>query len=340
MKAAVVRNTPDGYADIVEKTLRPIKANEALLDMEYCGVCHTDLHVAAGDYGNKAGTVLGHEGIGIVKEIGQDVTSLKVGNRVSVAWFFEGCGHCEYCVSGNETFCREVKNAGYTVDGGMAEQAIVTADYAVKVPEGLDPVEASSITCAGVTTYKAIKVSGVQPGEWQVIFGAGGLGNLAIQYAKNVFNAKVIVVDINDDKLALAKKIGADITINSKQVDPVAEIKKVTGGLGAQSSIVTAVARIAFEQAVQCLKPMGKMVAVALPNSEMNLSIPSLVFDGIEVAGSLVGTRLDLAEAFQFGAEGKVKPIVATRRLEEVNDIIDEMKGGKIEGRMVIDFTK
>ncbi|MGQ2225933.1 alcohol dehydrogenase AdhP [Fructobacillus fructosus] len=340
MKAAVVRNTPDGYADIVEKTLRPIKANEALLDMEYCGVCHTDLHVAAGDYGNKAGTVLGHEGIGIVKEIGQDVTSLKVGDRVSVAWFFEGCGHCEYCVSGNETFCREVKNAGYTVDGGMAEQAIVTADYAVKVPEGLDPVEASSITCAGVTTYKAIKVSGVQPGEWQVIFGAGGLGNLAIQYAKNVFNAKVIVVDINDDKLALAKKIGADITINSKQVDPVAEIKKVTGGLGAKSSIVTAVARIAFEQAVQCLKPMGKMVAVALPNSEMNLSIPSLVFDGIEVAGSLVGTRLDLAEAFQFGAEGKVKPIVATRRLEEVNDIIDEMKGGKIEGRMVIDFTK
>ncbi|CAK1223635.1 alcohol dehydrogenase AdhP [Fructobacillus fructosus] len=340
MKAAVVRNTPDGYADIVEKTLRPIKANEALLDMEYCGVCHTDLHVAAGDYGNKAGTVLGHEGIGIVKEIGQDVTSLKVGDRVSVAWFFEGCGHCEYCVSGNETFCREVKNAGYTVDGGMAEQAIVTADYAVKVPEGLDSVEASSITCAGVTTYKAIKVSGVQPGEWQVIFGAGGLGNLAIQYAKNVFNAKVIVVDINDDKLALAKKIGADITINSKQVDPVAEIKKVTGGLGAQSSIVTAVARIAFEQAVQCLKPRGKMVAVALPNSEMNLSIPSLVFDGIEVAGSLVGTRLDLTEAFQFGAEGKVKPIVATRRLEEVNDIIDEMKAGKIEGRMVIDFTK
>ena len=296
--------------------------------------------LAAGDYGNKAGTVIGHEGIGIVKEIGSDVTSLKVGDRVSVAWFFEGCGHCEYCVSGHETFCREVKNAGYTVDGGMAEQAIVTADYAVKVPEGLDPVEASSITCAGVTTYKAIKVSGVKPGEWQVIFGAGGLGNLAIQYAKNVFNAKVSVVDINQDKLNLAKKIGADVTINSKEVDPVAEIKRVTGELGAQSSIVTAVARVAFEQAVQCLKPMGKMVAVALPNSDMNLSIPSVVFDGVEVAGSLVGTRLDLAEAFQFGAEGKVKPIVATRRLEEVNDIIDEMKAGKIEGRMVIDFTK
>lgn len=340
MKAAVVRQNPDGFADVVEKELRPIKANEAKLKMEYCGVCHTDLHVAAGDYGNKAGTVLGHEGIGIVTEIGEDVTSLKVGDRVSVAWFFEGCGHCEYCVSGNETFCREVKNAGYSVDGGMAEEAIVTADYAVKVPKGLDPVQASSITCAGVTTYKAIKVSGVKPGDWQIIFGAGGLGNLAIQYAKNVFNAKVIVVDINQDKLNLAKEIGADVVINSANVDAVEEIKKVTGGLGAQSSVVTAVARVAFEQAVACLKPMGKMVAVALPNSDMNLSIPQTVFDGIEVLGSLVGTRLDLEEAFKFGAEGLVKPIVATRPLSEVNDIIQEMKDGKIEGRMVIDFTK
>lgn len=308
MKAAVVRHNPDGYADLVEKELRAIKPNEALLDMEYCGVCHTDLHVAAGDYGNKAGTVLGHEGIGIVKEIGTDVSSLQVGDRVSVAWFFEGCGHCEYCVSGNETFCREVKNAGYSVDGGMAEEAI--------------------------------KVSGVKPGDWQVIFGAGGLGNLAIQYAKNVFGAKVIAVDINQDKLNLAKKIGADVIINSGDVNPVDEIKKITGGLGAQSAIVCAVARIAFEQAVASLKPMGKMVAVALPNTEMTLSVPTVVFDGVEVAGSLVGTRLDLAEAFQFGAEGKVKPIVATRKLEEINDIIDEMKAGKIEGRMVIDFTK
>ena len=339
MKAAVVRRIPDGYVDIIEKELRPIKANEALLDMEYCGVCHTDLHVAAGDYGDKPGRVLGHEGIGIVKQIGSDVTSLKIGDRVSVAWFFEGCGICEYCVSGNETFCHLAKNAGYSVDGGMSEQVIVVADYAVKVPEKLDPIKASSITCAGVTTYKAIKVSKVKPGDWQVVFGAGGLGNLSIQYAKNVFGAKVIAVDVNQDKLNLAKKIGADVIINSSEVCPVEEIKKITNG-GAQSSIITAVARKAFEQGVSCLKRMGRMVAVALPNTYMNLSIPSTVFDGIEVAGSLVGTRLDLAEAFQFAAEGKVNPIVQTRKLDEVNDIINEMKNGKIEGRMVIDFKK
>ncbi|GBG96449.1 alcohol dehydrogenase AdhP [Lactococcus termiticola] len=338
MRAAVVRQKPDGYADVVEKTLRPIKPNEAKVKMEYCGVCHTDLHVAAGDYGNKAGTTLGHEGIGVVTEIGADVQSLKVGDRVSIAWFFEGCGHCEYCVSGNETFCPEVKNAGYSVDGGMAEEAIVTADYAVKLPEGLDPVEASSITCAGVTTYKAIKVSGIKPGQWLVVYGTGGLGNLAIQYAKNVFNARVIAVDVSDEKLASAKKVGADLLLNSANADPAKTIQELVGG--AHAAVVCAVAASAFDNAIDCLRPMGKMVAVALPNAKMEVSIPRTVFDGIEIIGSLVGTRQDLAEAFQFGADGKVKPIVATRKLDDINDIIDEMKAGKIEGRMVIDFTK
>lgn len=158
MKAVVVNPESTGVA-IEEKVLRPLETGEALVEVEYCGVCHTDLHVAHGDFGQVPGRVLGHEGIGIVKEIAPDVKSLKVGDRVSVAWFFEGCGTCEYCTTGRETLCRTVKNAGYSVDGGMAEQCIVTADYAVKVPDGLDPAQASSITCAGVTTYKAKKLN-------------------------------------------------------------------------------------------------------------------------------------------------------------------------------------
>jgi propanol-preferring alcohol dehydrogenase len=336
MKAAVVKNNSDGYVEIVEKELRAIKPNEALVDIEYCGVCHTDLHVASGDFGEKPGRVIGHEGVGIVSEIGENVTSLKVGDRVSVAWFFEGCGHCEYCTTGRETFCREAKNAGYTVDGGMAEQAIVVADYAVKVPEKLDPVKASSITCAGVTTYKAVKVSKIQPGQWLAVYGAGGLGNLAIQYAKNVFNAKVIAVDINDDKLALAKELGVDMVVNSKNEDAAKVIQEKCGG--AHAAVVTAVAKVAFNSAVDCLRAGGTVVAVALPVDTMDLSIPRTVLDGIEVVGSLVGTREDLREAFEFGAEGKVDPIVKTRPLSEVNDIIDEMKAGQIEGRMVVDM--
>lgn len=338
MKAVVVNPEGTNVQLIENKELRPLETGEALVDIEYCGVCHTDLHVAHGDFGKVPGRVLGHEGIGIVKEIAPDVKSLKVGDRVSVAWFFEGCGTCEYCTTGRETLCRTVKNAGYSVDGGMAEQCIVTADYAVKVPEGLDPAQASSITCAGVTTYKAIKEAQLQPGQWTVIFGAGGLGNLAVQYAKKVFNAHVVAVDINNDKLALAKEVGADIVINGHEVEDVAAlIQEKTGG--AHSAVVTAVSKIAFNQAVDSVRAGGRVVAVGLPSEMMDLSIVKTVLDGIQVIGSLVGTRKDLEEAFQFGAEGLVVPVVQKRPVSDAVDVFDEMEAGTIQGRMVLDFT-
>ena len=338
MKAVVVNLEGTNVQLIENKEMRPLETGEALVDIEYCGVCHTDLHVAHGDFGKVPGRVLGHEGIGIVKEIAPDVKSLKVGDRVSVAWFFEGCGACEYCTTGRETLCRTVKNAGYSVDGGMAEQCIVTADYAVKVPEGLDPAQASSITCAGVTTYKAIKEAQLQPGQWTVIFGAGGLGNLAVQYAKKVFNAHVVAVDINNDKLALAKEVGADIVINGHEVEDVAAlIQEKTGG--AHSAVVTAVSKVAFNQAVDSVRAGGRVVAVGLPSEMMDLSIVKTVLDGIQVIGSLVGTRKDLEEAFQFGAEGLVVPVVQKRPVSDAVDVFDEMEAGTIQGRMVLDFT-
>ena len=338
MKAVVVNPEGTNVQLVENKELRPLETGEALVDIEYCGVCHTDLHVAHGDFGKVPGRVLGHEGIGIVKEIAPDVKSLKVGDRVSVAWFFEGCGACEYCTTGRETLCRTVKNAGYSVDGGMAEQCIVTADYAVKVPEGLDPAQASSITCAGVTTYKAIKEAQLQPGQWTVIFGAGGLGNLAVQYAKKVFNAHVVAVDINNDKLALAKEVGADIVINGHEVEDVAAlIQEKTGG--AHSAVVTAVSKVAFNQAVDSIRAGGRVIAVGLPSEMMDLSIVKTVLDGIQVIGSLVGTRKDLEEAFQFGAEGLVVPVVQKRPVSDAVDVFDEMEAGTIQGRMVLDFT-
>lgn len=338
MKAVVVNPEGTNVQLIENKEMRPLETGEALVDIEYCGVCHTDLHVAHGDFGKVPGRVLGHEGIGIVKEIAPDVKSLKVGDRVSVAWFFEGCGACEYCTTGRETLCRTVKNAGYSVDGGMAEQCIVAADYAVKVPEGLDPAQASSITCAGVTTYKAIKEAQLQPGQWTVIFGAGGLGNLAVQYAKKVFNAHVVAVDINNDKLALAKEVGADIVINGHEVEDVAAlIQEKTGG--AHSAVVTAVSKVAFNQAVDSVRAGGRVVAVGLPSEMMDLSIVKTVLDGIQVIGSLVGTRKDLEEAFQFGAEGLVVPVVQKRPVSDAVDVFDEMEAGTIQGRMVLDFT-
>ncbi len=334
MKAIVV--SKEHKPQVTEKTLRPLKYGEALLDMECCGVCHTDLHVTHADFGDVTGRVLGHEGIGVVKEVADGVTSLKVGDRASVAWFYEGCGHCEYCTSGRETLCRSVKNAGFSVDGGMAEECIVKADYAVKVPDGLSSEAASSITCAGVTTYKAIKESGIQSGQWIVISGLGGLGNLALQYAKKVFNAKVIAVDINDSQLEFAKQYGADITLNPKNEKVSEYIQEHLDG--AHAAVVTAVAKSAFNDAVNAVRAGGTVVAVGLPTESMDLSIPRLVLDGIRVVGSLVGTRQDLKEAFQFGAEGLVVPKTQTRPMEDIQDIFTEMEEGKINGRMVIDF--
>lgn len=319
------------------QTVRALASGEALVNVECCGVCHTDLHVVQGDFGPVPGRIPGHEGIGIVSAIADDVTSLKLGDRVSIAWFYEGCGVCEYCVSGRETFCRNVKNAGYSVDGAMAEQCIVKADYAVKVPEGLDPLVASSITCAGVTTYKAAQVSGVRPGQWLAIWGAGGLGNMAIQFARNVFNARVIAIDIQDDKLALARESGAEITLNPGKEDVPARIHELTGG-GAHSAIVVAVARSAFNQAVNSVRAGGKVVCVAVPAGELSLNIVKTVLDGIQIVGSLVGTRQDLAEAFQHALAGRVRPIVQPRKLEELNAIFKEMDDGTIQGRMVIDL--
>ncbi|KID42217.1 alcohol dehydrogenase AdhP [Fructilactobacillus fructivorans] len=337
VKAAVVRDNSDGYVDVKDVKLRPIHEGEALVKVEYCGLCHTDLHVASGDFGEVPGRIIGHEGVGRVIQVADDVTDLKIGDRVSIAWFYSADGTCEYCVTGNETLCRNVKNSGFTVNGAMAEECIVDAKYAVKVPEGLDPVEATSLTCAGVTTYKALKIGDTKPGKWVEVVGAGGLGNLGVQLAHNVFGAPVVVVDGDPKKLEAAKKNGADVLINRHDGNVAEQIQDKVGGV--YDSIVTAVNPDAFTQSVNALRPNGTLVAVALPKGDMALNIDKTVLDGIKVAGSLVGTRQDLRETFQFGAEGKVKPIVRTDKLENINNVIDDMKAGKIVGRVVFDFT-
>ncbi|USS93459.1 alcohol dehydrogenase AdhP [Fructilactobacillus ixorae] len=338
MKAAVVRSNSDGYVDIKDVNLRPIDEHEALVKIEYCGLCHTDLHVAAGDFGPVPGRIIGHEGVGKVTQVGKAVDNLKVGDRVSIAWFYSADGTCRYCITGNETLCRNAKNAGFSVDGAMAEECIVDAKYAVKVPDELDPIQATSLTCAGVTTYKALKEGNTKPGDWVEIVGAGGLGNLAVQLAKHVFGARVVVTDGDPAKLQAAQENGADVVINRHDDDATEQIIKATDG-GVDAAIVTAVSAPAFTNAVNALAPNGTLVAVALPKGDMALNIDKTVLDGIKVAGSLVGTREDLRETFQFGAAGEVKPIVKTDKLENINHVIDEMKAGKIVGRVVFDFT-
>jgi propanol-preferring alcohol dehydrogenase len=336
MKAAVVNDFTQVLA--ITDTPKPVPGpGEVLVKVETAGLCHTDIHAAHGDWPVKPTLPLipGHEGVGIVEQVGPGVTTPCVGDRVAMPWLGSACGTCEYCVDGWETLCEAQVNTGYGVDGSYAEYATANAAYVAQVPDEVDPLDASVLTCAGVTTYKAIKLSGARPGSLVAVFGIGGLGHLAVQYAK-ISGATVVAVDINDEKLALATELGADHVVNALTEDPVAAIKALGG---AHAAISVAVAPKAFEQAFGSLRRGGTLVFVALPADNMvNLPIFETVLNGITVLGSIVGTRKDLAEVYAIHAQGRTRVIRETRRLEEVNECFEEVEKGNVKARIVFDL--
>jgi len=337
MKAAVVREFR-GPLRIEELRIPAPGPGQILVKVAACGVCHTDLHAASGDWPVKPRLpfIPGHEGVGHIVAAGASVAHVKEGDRVGVPWLYSACGHCRHCLGGWETLCETQQNTGYSVNGGFAEYVVADANYVGRLPANLSFIDAAPILCAGVTVYKGLKVTDTQPGDWVVISGIGGLGHLAIQYAK-AMGLNVIAVDIDDNKLALAKQLGAALTVNAREADPVAFVRKETGG--AQGVLVTAVSPKAFEQALGMVSRGGTVSLNGLPPGDFPLSIFDTVLKGITVRGSIVGTRLDLQEALNFASEGRVKATVATEVLENINDIFARMRHGDIQGRIVIDFS-
>jgi propanol-preferring alcohol dehydrogenase len=302
--------------------------------VEATGLCHTDIHAARGDWPVKPSLpfVPGHEGVGIVCEMGPGVTEVALGDRVAMPWLGYACGICDYCVSGRETLCPEQQNTGYSVDGGFGEYATASARYVVKVPEGIDPFDAAPLTCAGVTTYKAVKVAGTRSSDLVAVFGVGGLGHLAIQYAA-IAGGRVIAVDLFDEKLELARELGAEFTVNAAKEDPVEAIQRLGG---AHQAIALAVAPKAFEQAYRSLRRGGTLVFVALPaDNEVRLPIFETVLNGITVVGSIVGTRGDLREVFALHAAGRTSVTREIRPLEDVNRSMADVEAGQVSGRIV-----
>ena len=332
-------------AAVVEKFGQPLVVREipvpepgpgqALVEIVASGVCHTDLHAADGDWPVKPTLPFtpGHEGAGIVVALGRGVTHLKEGDRVGIAWLHSACGYCEFCLSGWETLCPQQKNSGYSVNGSFAQYALGQADYLGRIPKDLSFADAAPILCAGVTTYKGLKETGTRAGEWVVISGAGGLGHIAIQYAK-AMGLHVAAVDLGPEKIALAKELGAELAIDAKTQDPPSEIQKQIGG--AHGVLVTAVSTVAFKQAIGMLRRGGTCVLNGLPPGEFPVSIFDIVLNGYTIRGSIVGTRLDLEEALSFAAEGKVKAIIETQPLESINDVFQRLKTGKVNGRAVL----
>ena len=311
---------------------------QILVKTEACGVCHTDLHAATGDWPLKPKLPFtpGHEAIGRVAAVGAGVTIVKEGDRVGVPWLYSACGHCEHCLSAWETVCAEAEFGGYTKNGGFAEYLIADPNYVAHIPAGLDPKQAAPLICAGITTYKGIKETKAKPGEWIVISGAGGLGHLGIQYAK-VMGLQVCAVDIDDGKLALAKKVGADFVVNAKHGDPAEAVKKGTTG-GAHGVLITAPSLGAFKQGVGMTRKRGTCVLVGLPPGDFPVPLFDVVANCITIRGSFVGTREDMAETLAFAAEGKVKAVIELQPLSAINDIFDRLEHGKVAGRVVLDF--
>ncbi len=268
--------------------------------------------------------------------VGEGVSHVKEGDRIGVPWLYSACGYCEHCLGGWETLCESQQNTGYSVNGGFADYTLADAGYVGRLPDAVDFIEIAPVLCAGVTVYKGLKMTDTRPGQWVVISGVGGLGHMAVQYAK-AMGLNVAAVDIDDGKLALAERLGATVTVNAMKTDPAAYLKKTIGG--AHGALVTAVSPKAFDQAQNMLRRGGTLVLNGLPPGDFPLPIFSTVLNGITIRGSIVGTRSDLQEALDFAAEGKVKATVATDTLDNINDVFQRMIDGKIEGRIVLDMV-
>jgi len=338
MKAAVIHEF--GKALQIEE--RPVKEpgeNQVLVKVIACGVCHTDLHACNGDWPVKPQLPLipGHEAMGYVVALGRGVTNVKEGDIVGVPWLYSACGCCEFCITGWETLCGTQQNGGYSVDGGFAEYVVADARYMAHFPAGVNFTQMAPIICAGVTVYKGIKETEVKPGEWIAISGIGGLGHLAVQYAK-AMGLHVAAIDIGDDKLELARKLGADLVVNAKEQDPGEYLKKETGGM--HGVLVTAVSPIAFQQGISALRRKGTIALNGLPKGGFDLPIFETVLNRYTVRGSIVGTRKDMQEAIQFAVEGKVKATVHAAKLEDINNVFDRMKQGEIDGRIVLEIAQ
>ncbi|MFD2967906.1 alcohol dehydrogenase AdhP [Sphingobacterium bambusae] len=337
MRAAVVRDfgQPLRIEDV--PVHRPGR-NQILVKVVASGVCHTDLHAIDGDWPVKPKMPLipGHEAVGYVAAVGEGVNTVKEGDAVGVPWLYSACGGCEHCITGWETLCESQQNGGYSVDGGFAEYVIADARYVGHLPSHVNFLEMAPILCAGVTVYKGLKETETRPGQWVAISGIGGLGHLAVQYAK-AMGLHVAAIDVADDKLALAQRLGADLIVNAKETDPGSYLHKEIGGV--HGALVTAVSPIAFKQGIDVLRRKGTIALNGLPPGSFDLPIFETVLKRITVRGSIVGTRKDLQEAIEFAAEGKVKANVTAAKLEDVNEVLQKMKEGKIEGRMVLDMS-
>ncbi|WP_430447595.1 MAG: alcohol dehydrogenase catalytic domain-containing protein [Pseudomonas piscis] len=336
MQAAVLREL-GGQLRLEQVAIPQPGAGEVLIKVVACGVCHSDVHACDGDWPSPPVLPLipGHEVTGHVVQLGEAVQGLEVGDAVGVPWMFSACGACEYCRAGMETICKHGEATGYSKPGGYAEYMVAPAAFVARVDPAADLYALAPILCAGVTTYRGLKRSGARPGQWVAIIGIGGLGHVAVQYAK-AMGLRVAAVDVSPEKLELARSLGAERLYDASR-NPQEAIQAELGGMHAV--LVTAVANQAFELAVELLRQGGTAIYIGQPGGkadQVRNSIDRVVNWELTIRGSNVGTRQDLHEAVEFATNGLVKATVTMTHLGEINQVFGQIRSGAVVGRKVL----
>lgn len=326
-----------GLLVIGDAPVPSVGAGQVLVKVHACGICHTDLHAIHGEWSARPTLPLvpGHEAVGEVVEVGEDGCGVRVGDRVGVPWLHRACGRCEFCLSGWETLCEEQTRTGYDVDGGFAEYLLADGRFVAHLPDQICYLHAAPLVCAGLTVYKGLRMTEATPGQWVVISGVGGLGHLAVQYAR-AMGFRVVACDVDDSKLDLAKRLGADMTLNVRQTDPAGYLQRRIGG--ANGALVTAVSPAAFEQAVGMVRAGGTVVLNGIPPGRFSLDIFDVVMRAITVRGSIVGTRHDLAQALSLAAQAGISPTVQPVAFDDLPEAVERLEHWTVPGRMVVEM--
>ena len=348
MKSSRIMSPNEPLSVSESETPKP-EGDQVLLKVNSVGVCHSDLHLWEGGYdlgdgkfmkvtdrGVKYPVTPGHEIVGTVEDIGSDVSGIMRGDQVLVfPWI--GCGECPACKVANENLCDAPKSMGVFQDGGYSDYALIPSFKYLAKLDGVDPDAATSLACSGLTAYTAIKKANQNSPEFLVIVGAGGLGLMGVQIAKAITDAKIICVDLDDQKLNTAKEMGADFIVNSKESDTSQKIMSICNDKGADSVVDFVNNPPTAKLDFAILRKRGNLVLVGLFGGSFELSLVAIPLKSITIQGAYTGNYTDMVELLALARKGILNPIISKRyTLNEANTALEDLKARKIIGRAVI----
>jgi D-arabinose 1-dehydrogenase-like Zn-dependent alcohol dehydrogenase len=332
MKVAVVPK-PGADFEIVEREVPKPGAGQVRIKVQACGVCHSDSFTKEGSWpGIQYPRAPGHEVVGVIDEVGEGISGWAKGQRTGVGWHGGHDGTCLQCRRGDFANCQNLKIPGISYDGGYQQFMLAPVEALTAIPEGLSDVEAAPLLCAGITTFNALRHSGVGPGDLVAILGIGGLGHLGIQFA-NKFGCKVVAIGRGPEDATLAKKLGASVYMDNKVAKPAEALQKLGG---AKVILATAPSSKAMSEVIDGLAPNGKLMVVGVSFDPIEVTPVQLITGNKSIQGWASGTPTDAEDTLNFAELTGVRPMIETYSLEKAAEAYARMMSGKAQFRVVL----